>query len=116
MDKKTGQAWKKAKQQAGQQPRKDAQQPGQDKQRQKIAIIGTGISGLGAASLLHPHHEITVYEREGYIGGHSRTVEVATPDGIIPVDTGFIVFNHRNYPLLTRLFTHLDVPVVKSDV
>ena len=84
--------------------------------RQKIAIIGTGISGLGAASLLHPHHEITVYEREGYIGGHSRTVEVATPDGIIPVDTGFIVFNHRNYPLLTRLFTHLNVPVVKSDM
>ena len=84
--------------------------------KQKIAIIGTGISGLGAASLLHPHHDITVYEKNPYIGGHSRTVDVKTPEGSVAVDTGFIVFNHRNYPLLTRLFNHLKVPVTKSDM
>jgi predicted NAD/FAD-binding protein len=84
--------------------------------RKKIAIIGTGISGLGAASLLHPHHDITVYEKNAYIGGHSRTVEVETPEGMVPVDTGFIVFNRRNYPLLTKLFEHLKVPVTKSDM
>jgi predicted NAD/FAD-binding protein len=86
------------------------------KHKQKIAIIGTGISGMGAASLLHPHHEITLYEKNSYIGGHSRTVHVKTPDGMIPVDTGFIVFNHRNYPLLTKLFSHLNVPIAKSDM
>jgi predicted NAD/FAD-binding protein len=84
--------------------------------RKKIAIIGTGISGLGAAYLLHPYHDVTVYEKNDYIGGHSRTVEVSTKDGIIPVDTGFIVFNNRNYPLLTKLFKHLQVPIVKSDM
>ncbi len=82
----------------------------------KIAIIGTGISGLGTAYLLHQAYDITVYETNEYIGGHSRTVEVGTPEGTVPVDTGFIVFNHRNYPLLTALFTHLDVPIAKSDM
>lgn len=84
--------------------------------RMKIAIIGTGISGLGAASLLHSHHDIMVYEKNPYIGGHSRTVQVSTPEGIVPVDTGFIVFNYRNYPLLAKLFAHLNVPVIKSDM
>jgi uncharacterized protein len=82
----------------------------------KIAIVGTGISGLGAASLLHPYHDVTLYEKNDYIGGHSRTVEVKTGDGVIPVDTGFIVFNKRNYPLLTRLFAHLQVPIIESDM
>jgi len=84
--------------------------------RQKIAIIGTGISGLGAAYLLHPHHDIVVYEKNAYIGGHSRTVDVKTPEGVVPVDTGFIVFNYRNYPLLAKLFATLNVPVTKSDM
>lgn len=82
----------------------------------KIAIIGTGISGLGAASMLHPHHDITVYEAEGRLGGHSRTIEIRDGQKRVPVDTGFIVFNYRNYPLLTALFDHLDVPVEKSDM
>ncbi len=84
--------------------------------RKKIAIIGSGISGLGAASLLHPHHDIVVYEKNDYLGGHSRTVSIPTKDGLVPVDTGFIVFNYRNYPLLTKLFTHLNVPIAKSDM
>src|SRR3982751_1771352 len=79
----------------------------------KIAVIGTGISGLGAAYLLGPHHVITVYEKNDYCGGHSRTITL--PDGTA-VDTGFIVYNERNYPLLTGLFRHLDVPVIKSDM
>ena len=70
----------------------------------KIAIIGTGISGLGAAFLLNPGHEITVYEKDRRIGGHSRTVTVDYDGRSIPVDTGFIVFNHKNYPNLTGLF------------
>ncbi len=84
--------------------------------RKQIAIIGAGISGLGAASLLHPHHAITVYEKNTSLGGHSRTVLAPTPEGTVPVDTGFIVFNKKNYPLLTRLFQFLEVPVVKSDM
>lgn len=82
----------------------------------KIAIIGAGISGLAAAYLLRQQHHITVYEKNDYIGGHSRTVEVNTQDGIVPVDTGFIVFNYRNYPNLTGLFEQLEVPVAKSDM
>lgn len=86
------------------------------KTRKKIAIIGSGISGLGAAYLLHPYHDITVYEKNDYIGGHSRTVDVATPEGSVSVDTGFIVFNKLNYPLLDGLFKHLNVPIVKSNM
>ncbi len=82
----------------------------------KIAIVGTGISGLASAYLLNPDHQITVYEINDYIGGHSRTVDVSTASGITPVDTGFIVFNYRNYPLLTGLFNHLGVAVEKSDM
>lgn len=84
--------------------------------RMKIAVIGTGISGMGIASLLHPYHDLTIYEKNATIGGHSRTIEATTSDGIIPVDTGFIVFNHRNYPLLTKLFEHLKVSIAKSNM
>jgi predicted NAD/FAD-binding protein len=80
----------------------------------KIAVIGTGISGLGAASLLHAGHDITVYEKSAVIGGHTRTKIVDYRGTPIAVDTGFIVFNYRNYPLLSALFKHLGVPVCKS--
>jgi uncharacterized protein len=86
------------------------------KDRKNIAIIGSGISGLGAAYLLAPHHNIKLYEKNDYLGGHSRTVEISTPEGIVPVDTGFIVFNYRNYPLISSLFSYLDVPVEKSNM
>lgn len=82
----------------------------------KIAIIGTGIAGTSISYLLHEKYDITVYEKNDYIGGHSRTINVNTPDGEVPVDTGFIVFNKRNYPHLTALFEHLDVPTTKSDM
>ncbi len=80
----------------------------------KVAIIGGGISGLGAAYLLHKKYDITLYEQESFVGGHSRTIAVETPSGSTQVDTGFIVFNQRNYPYLSALFRHLDVPTVKS--
>ena len=82
----------------------------------KIAIIGTGISGLAAAYLLSHDHQITVYEKNDYVGGHSRTVDIVTNDGPVAVDTGFIVFNERNYPNLKALFELLEVPVAPSDM
>jgi len=82
----------------------------------RIAIIGTGISGLSAAYLLNRHHDITVYEKEPRAGGHTRTLRVQHGDRTIPVDTGFIVYNERNYPNLTGLFRHLGVKSQKSDM
>lgn len=81
-----------------------------------IAIVGTGISGLGAAYLLNPHHNISVFEKNSYIGGHSRTIEVNKTVKPLAVDTGFIVFNDWNYPNLMGLFNLLDVPYQKSDM
>lgn len=82
----------------------------------KIAIIGTGIAGLGAAWLLHRQHEITVYEANPRAGGHSRTIDVPDGGARIPVDTGFIVYNEKNYPHLTGLFRHLGVETIDSDM
>lgn len=82
----------------------------------KIAIIGTGISGLGAAYLIAPHHDIIVFEKNAYIGGHSRTITVNDGENDIAVDTGFIVFNNWNYPNLLGLFKELDVPYVNSNM
>lgn len=84
--------------------------------RQKIAIIGSGISGLGAAYLLSEHHDVTVFEADHRPGGHSHTVDVQVDGHRFGVDTGFLVFNERTYPLLCRLFGHLQTPVVKSDM
>lgn len=82
---------------------------------QKIAVIGAGISGMGAAQLLSGVHDVTLYESARRLGGHARTV-IAGRNGDQPVDTGFIVFNHANYPRMTKLFDQLEVPVVKSNM
>ena len=82
----------------------------------KIAIIGSGISGLGAGFCLSQDHDVTIYEKEPQAGGHSRTLEIDTPEGPTRVDTGFIVFNRRNYPHLVGLFKKLNVPVHESDM
>ena len=78
----------------------------------KLAIIGTGIAGLGCAHFLHREHELTLFEQHAYAGGHTHTVTVSEPDTgrPVPIDTGFMVFNHVTYPLLTRLFRDLAVP------
>ena len=79
----------------------------------KIAVVGAGISGMGAAHMLSKAHNVTLFESEKCLGGHARTV-MAGRHGDQPVDTGFIVFNHANYPRLTALFKELDVPIAKS--
>ena len=81
----------------------------------KIAIIGGGISGMGAANMLSLNHQVTLFEGGRDLGGHARTV-IAGKNGDQPVDTGFIVFNYANYPHLAALFDELDVPVVKSNM
>lgn len=81
----------------------------------RIAIVGSGVSGLSAAWFLSRHHHVTLFESKNRLGGHARTV-VAGRNGDQPVDTGFIVFNYANYPHLTRLFNDLDVPVEHSDM
>ena len=73
----------------------------------KIAIVGAGISGLAAAHLLHTDHDITVFEADDRPGGHANTRRVETPTGHVDVDTGFIVFNDRNYPNFERLLAEL---------
>lgn len=91
--------------------------------RPTLAIIGTGISGLGCAHFLHREFDVTLFESERRIGGHSHTVSVPEPDPRrdsckrwVPIDTGFMVFNYETYPQLTRLFSRLGVPVQKSDM
>ena len=75
----------------------------------RIAIVGTGISGMTSAYLLSEDHEVTVYEAKSTIGGHTATVDVDLNGRNWPVDTGFIVFNHKTYPHFTRLMDHLGV-------
>lgn len=81
----------------------------------KIAVIGGGISGMGAAYLLGGSHHVTLFEAERRLGGHARTI-IAGKNGDQPVDTGFLVFNYANYPHLAALFHELAVPVVKSNM
>jgi predicted NAD/FAD-binding protein len=81
----------------------------------KIAVIGAGISGMGAAHMLAPQNHVTLFEAGHRLGGHARTM-VAGKNGDQPVDTGFIVFNYANYPHMAALFDELQVPVVKSNM
>lgn len=83
--------------------------------RPRIAIVGGGISGLGAAWALAGTADLTLFEAAPRLGGHARTL-IAGRRGDQPVDTGFIVFNYANYPNLARMFAQLDVPVAKSDM
>lgn len=80
-----------------------------------IAVIGAGISGMGAAHLLADDNRVTLFEAGPRLGGHARTL-VAGKRGDQPVDTGFIVFNYANYPHMADLFARLNVPVTKSDM
>jgi uncharacterized protein len=80
----------------------------------KIAIIGTGISGMVAAYLLNEEHDLTIFEANDYVGGHTNTVTVTTEDGTYAVDTGFIVFNEWTYPHFTTLLRRLNVATQPS--
>ena len=82
----------------------------------RIAVIGTGISGLVAARRLSRDHELTVYESGSWIGGHTNTVDVDESAGSLAVDTGFIVFNERTYPNFCALMNELGVEWQESDM
>jgi len=83
----------------------------------KIAVIGAGIAGITASYLLQHQHDVTLYEKNDYIGGHTHTIIIdGGPDEGTPVDTGFIVLNDRTYPLLTALFSQLKVSITETDM
>ena len=83
----------------------------------RIAVVGSGVSGLSCAHILGPHHDVVVFEADDRPGGHANTVTVDDPEvGPIGIDTGFIVHNDRNYPHLTKLFAQLNVPVKDSEM
>ena len=75
----------------------------------KIAIIGSGISGMPSAHYLHSHHDITLYEANSYLGGHTNTIDVQSDGQHYAIDTGFIVFNDRTYPNFCKLLDELGV-------
>ena len=82
----------------------------------KIAVLGAGISGLGSAYILSKKHQVDLYEKDNRLGGHARTTIVNDEDKFFGVDTGFLVFNHPTYPLLTKLFEQLNVKIENSDM
>ncbi len=82
----------------------------------KIAVIGSGISGLSAAFYLSKKFKVDLFEQQDYFGGHSYTYDIKSEKRTIPVDLGFIVFNELTYPNLIKFFKELDVPFEKSDM
>jgi predicted NAD/FAD-binding protein len=84
--------------------------------RMRIAVIGSGISGLSAAWLLDLRHDVTLYEQNRKLGGHSNTLEALFDGTKVDVDTGFIVYNTLNYPNLEALFQYLGVKTKASDM
>ena len=82
----------------------------------KIAVIGSGISGLSAAYYLSKNHHVDLFEKEDHFGGHSNTIDITIDGKKISVDVGFIVFNHQTYPNLINFFDEIDVEIEKSDM
>lgn len=84
--------------------------------RRRVAIVGSGVAGLSVAWELQGAADLTLFESASHLGGHARTVEIELEGRSGPVDTGFLVFNHRTYPGLTALFEQLDVRTAPSDM
>lgn len=83
----------------------------------RIAVVGGGIAGITSAHLLQGRHDVVLYEKNGYVGGHTHTISIPSgPDAGMPVDTGFIVLNDRTYPVLNRFLRALGVAIRKSDM
>ena len=88
----------------------------QQENKPRVAIIGLGISGLGCAHFLKNEVNLTLYEANDYIGGHTNTVTVNEDNKDIPIDTGFMVYNEDTYPHLTKLFAELNVKTKKTSM
>lgn len=84
--------------------------------RKTIAVIGSGVSGLSAAWLLSKAHDVTLYESDGRLGGHANTVDVEDGGSVLPIDTGFIVFNHATYPNFCALLEHFGIPSQETEM
>ena len=84
--------------------------------KERLAIIGTGIAGMGAAYHLYKKYDLTIYEKNNYVGGHTNTITINENGNDVPIDTGFMVFNKVTYPNLTRLFEELDVTIKPTDM
>ena len=82
----------------------------------KIAVIGSGISGLSASYYFSKNHKVDLFEQDDHFGGHSYTYDIKEDNKIIAVDLGFIVFNEQTYPNLIRFFNELNVPFEKSNM
>ena len=82
----------------------------------KIGVVGSGISGLGAAYYLSKKHQVDLFEKEDHFGGHSHTIDLLIEENKISVDIGFIVFNHKTYPNLIKFFDENKVHIEKSDM
>ncbi len=83
---------------------------------ESIAIIGTGIAGMGAAYFLKDRYDITFYEKNSYPGGHTNTLTIDESGKPIYIDSAFMVYNEKTYPNLTRLFAELDVKTKPTDM
>ena len=82
--------------------------------KERLAIIGTGISGMTSGYFLHKHFDVQLFEQNSHVGGHSLTIDAEEGSRKVPIDMGFMVFNKKTYPNLTRLFNELDVPIKNS--
>ena len=82
--------------------------------KKRLAIIGTGISGMTCGYFLHKHFDVQLFEQKSHVGGHSLTIDAEEGSRKVPIDMGFMVFNKKTYPNLTRLFDELDVPIKNS--
>lgn len=82
----------------------------------RVAVVGSGISGLASAWLLREQYAVTLFEAAPRLGGHTNTIDVSVEGLRFPIDTGFLVFNERTYPNLCALFALLDIPAVKSEM
>ena len=82
----------------------------------KIAVVGSGISGLSAAYYLSKKFKVDLFEQDDHFGGHSYTYDIKNKSKILPVDLGFIVFNKSTYPNLINFFNELEIPYEKSDM
>ena len=82
----------------------------------KIAVVGSGISGLSAAYYLSKKHQVDLFEKEDHFGGHSHTIDLNFDTKKVSVDIGFIVFNYKTYPNLINFFKENKIEIEKSDM